>query len=468
MRTMTIRQYGNTFTSAEIPFPTFGYSVELRLALSIQKVAQGVGAFDRGKQYDQRRCSFDIQATEAQIIALRGILESERRNQHNRFVLTLPQGSGFFLAGADKGDSGEFVFSFLENVNFSAMKLSPYGFFDVSFRILIHDSPTILVPQAPRDLSGHFTFGNITGIRDPQIKPTQMGGSLRKATLGGETQVAWTPTDEQRTDLAITTTTGKMAELANYLQNGARGGLFTVTPGSKYWLWGGQADEDDAANVRLLSANFLMTHADYDLWTVPVQLWREVELGAPPAPIPQNALTVTANNAYGASGVIRVNGSAQSLPSTTYHNRGDLVTISAEADAGSVFTGWSGASGSTDAEIRLAMGESNITLTANFATAYVGLVFAALNYQGDAGILRNYLVATINGNTVSLLPDNSLIVSMGDSVMLTFTPQPPFVSGYWYGHVNGDPVQTAATSPSIINFVVSGGTALTLFGVGGA
>jgi len=339
MRTMAIRPYGLSTPSANMPLPTFGYSVELRLALAIQKVAQSVGAFDRGKVYDQRRCNFNIQATEQQVAALKNVLERERRNIHGeKFVLTLTSGSGFFPAGADKGDGGEFTFSFLENINFSAMKLSPYGFFDISFRILIHDAPTIPVPQAAKDLSGHFKFGTITGIRDPQISPKQDFGVSRSVTVGGEAHTVATPTDELRTDLTITTTTGKMAELANYLQNTARGGLFTVTPGSKYWLWGGQDSEYGLEAVRLLSGNFLMTHADYDLWTVPVQLWRVVAV-VTPAPLPTYSMTITRGGA--GSGTISVNGVVQpGGTSVTQHLSGDIVSLSAVPDSGSTFLTW--------------------------------------------------------------------------------------------------------------------------------
>jgi hypothetical protein len=218
--------------------------------------------------------------TESQISRLTNVLGRERRNEHNRFRLTLEENSGFFPAGPDKGDSGDFIFSFIENIKFGAMKLNPYGLFDVEFRIMIHEAPTITVSQAPKDLGGKFRFGDVVELRDPQIKPVQDFGAQRNTTIGGETSVTWTPTDEFRSDLTIRTSTGKMAELAQYLQN-VRGNTFTVWPGRKYWMWGAQGLETawgDGESVRLLDANFLMTHVDYNLWSVPVQLWQEVEI----------------------------------------------------------------------------------------------------------------------------------------------------------------------------------------------
>jgi hypothetical protein len=275
---MYIWVYGSS--AGTIAIPSFGYSVELRLALAIQKFSQKVDSFDRGVEHDQRRCTFRIMVTEDQLSGLRSVLGRERSQPDDRFVLTLEQGSGFFPAGPDKGDSGDFAFSFIENIKFSAMKLNPYGLFDVEFRIMIHDAPTIAVSQAPKDLGGKFRFGDVVELRDPQIKPVQDFGSRRNETIGGKTSVTWTPTDEFRSDLTIRTSTGKMAELAQYLQT-VRGDTFTVWSGRKYWMWGAQGEEtawEDGENVRLLDANFVMTHADRDLWSVPVQLWREVKL----------------------------------------------------------------------------------------------------------------------------------------------------------------------------------------------
>jgi hypothetical protein len=67
-----------------------------------------------------------------------------------------------------------------------------------------------------------------------------------------------------------------MAEVARYLQ-WVRGKTFTVTSGRKYWAWGGQGKESGEERVRLLDPNFIMTHTGFNLWTVPVQLWQEVD-----------------------------------------------------------------------------------------------------------------------------------------------------------------------------------------------
>ncbi|MDR0330104.1 MAG: hypothetical protein LBH93_00100, partial [Chitinispirillales bacterium] len=279
-RTMGIRQYDSPTTSAvDIALPSFGYAVELRLALEIKRFSQSVKSFDSGVEYDQRRCPFKIQATENQVYLLKNTLDREHRNTHSKFVLTLARGSGFFPAGPDKGDSGEFVFSFLENINFSAMKLNPYGLFDVEFKILIHEAPNPAVSLAKKDLGGKFSFGNVKELSDPQINPTQEFGSKRQATQGGEVFTTWTPTDEFHSDLIIRTTTDKMAALAQYLQ-AVRGNTFSVYPGRKYWMWGGQGSEWQGSageRVRLLDPNFIMTHTGFNLWTVPVQLWQEAE-----------------------------------------------------------------------------------------------------------------------------------------------------------------------------------------------
>ena len=64
-----------------------------------------------------------------------------------------------------------------------------------------------------------------------------------------------------------------------------------------------------------------------------------------------------------------VGGVVSRNPELTNYNEGTAVTITAAANPGFRFTGWSGASSLTNAEITLTMG-SNLTLTANFVAVY--------------------------------------------------------------------------------------------------
>lgn len=351
-----------------VPLPTFGYSVELRLAVDIKKFHQNVSGFDRGIAFDQRRCSFRIMLSENELRQLKNVIDKERCSKNNRFILILQEGCGFFPAGPDKGDSGEFEFSFLENVNFSAMTIDPYGFFYVDFRILIHKAQKTLnfeVVPSETDVEGSFSFGSVNGLRDPLIRPIQDFGSRRQVTLGGEALTTWTPTDEFRSDLIIRTTTGKMAKLASYLQT-IRGETFTVTPGRKYWMWGGQGKEFGEEKVKLLDANFIMTHTDFDLWTVPVQLWLEVELQEP-APIPKYTLSIV-NNIE--KGIVRING-VESYSSE--HYPGDIISVSVEPKDSFAFDLWGGYSSSKDSNILVIMGTNDTELITK--------------YKGDTGII---------------------------------------------------------------------------------
>jgi len=269
--TLTITKKNDPNARLLFPYPSFGYTVELRKALNIQRFAQKVSAFDRGLVHDRRLCAFKLLTERVQ--ELEEIFRPTADN--DRYIMCLPDNCGFYPAGPDKGDSGDFEFSLAEEVKWGSMLTTPYGMFEVAFNILIHNAPNTNVPASPKEFGGLFDFGGAKGIRSPKIAPTQEFGRAQAITLGGENFSIMTPTAEYLSDITITTNTRKMAEVANVLQN-ERGEGISIKGHNLYFWWGGLFDtRGREQQVRLLSDNYIFTHISPELWGVTVPLWYE-------------------------------------------------------------------------------------------------------------------------------------------------------------------------------------------------
>jgi len=308
----------------KFPLPSFGYSVEIKKALNIHRFNQGVSAFDRGVEYDRRRCNLkllidnnrpeDHPAAQADsrlwrlAFELFGVSDGNiadvnyspgGETQRRLFAMKLDEGSGFFPAGPDRGDSGVFIFSLVEGPKISEMHTTPFEMYTVEMKIQFHDTPHRPIGILTResvDFLGDFTFGTVHGIRNPQMKPRQDFGYKRAHTLYGEAHPFRTGVTDYTCDMTITTNTGKMGEIVHYIQH-ERGEGFSIETGKNYFPWGGQYKHNNMANqnwieivgpplnyrseppykydVKLLESNFIATHTNYDLWTLPVQLWHE-------------------------------------------------------------------------------------------------------------------------------------------------------------------------------------------------
>jgi hypothetical protein len=269
--------------SGYFPQPSFGYTVELRKALNIQRYGQNVSSLDRGIEFDQRRCAFKLMVDKEQITEMDKIF-SRRGSTNGKYAITTAGATGFYLAGPDRGATGSgsrgtatHIFSLVGNPRYSEMRTNAFGFFEVNLEILIHSAPYNDIRPAPKDFLGDFTFGNVTGIRNPKMSPTQEQAVTRTITMGGENYAVASATDEFTCNMTITTTTGKMAEIVNFIQN-ERGEGFTIKGGQNYFPWGGHKEGGVYTHrVKLLNSNFIMAHVNVDMWELPLRLWRVPE-----------------------------------------------------------------------------------------------------------------------------------------------------------------------------------------------
>jgi hypothetical protein len=182
----------------------------------------------------------------------------------------------FTRPGPDYGDSGQFKVSLAGNHSFSAMRTDYFGMFDCKLHLLFHSLPAVNRPQPAQEMHGVYDFGNVKGLRDPEREVEQDYAVTRNITLGGRAAKIHTVTDEYTTAITQRAATGKMAELAYYLQRDARGSSIPINAKKSYWLFGPDNNMEGRVNVKLLDNTQTFVHEDFDLWSVKLQLWREV------------------------------------------------------------------------------------------------------------------------------------------------------------------------------------------------
>ena len=129
--------------------------------------------------------------------------------------------------------------------------------------------------------------------------------------------------------------------------------------------------------------------------------------GGDPSDDSKPTLSVSASPANG--------GSVSRDPSSSSYANGDEVTVTATAASGYVFTGWSGASTSTDASITVTM-DGNKTLTAIFKRLYTLTINASPS----------------SGGSVSRDPDKTSYAD-GEQVTLTAVDNDGYIFTAWGG-----------------------------------
>jgi hypothetical protein len=267
--------------SIEVPPPSFGYTVQLHKALSIQRFNGNIGTFDNGIKYDYRTCEFSLLLDEAQVKNMAAILNMDEAYKYDgisELAMTL-DGGNFSPAGPDMGDSGKFYVSLVNNQSFSAMRTDYFGMFDCKLNLLFHNLPMPPIRTEPPELYGVWDFGDVRGMRDPERTPAQQYGISRSVTIGGGHSYTRMPTDEYTSVINQRTTTAKAAELLSYLQR-VRGNRVTISAKKNYWIFGPDNEMQGDIDIKLLDNTFIFTHENVDTWRTTIQMWKDTGVAA--------------------------------------------------------------------------------------------------------------------------------------------------------------------------------------------
>ena len=253
--------------------PQYGYTVNLQMAIEIQRFGNVVGAWDNGSEYDQRNLSMDLKIPSTQMVELVDFF-NDTDARFDDFSLVLGSNSRFYPAGPDKGDEGTYTVS-LFNKNESGMMLAPFKYFENGLQLLIHNSPATALPTPQSE--GPFSIGTAHGLRYPDITPTSEQAVIRSKSLAGiQSNVnLGSSADGQSTSISQPCNTSNAAALVNFLQNGGRdNGIFVDAPES-YFLFGAECGSSGGYTTKLINNTIQIRHTNHDIFEIDLELWRD-------------------------------------------------------------------------------------------------------------------------------------------------------------------------------------------------
>ena len=144
--------------------PLFNYVSNIILPFEIEPLSCGSFSFyDQGSSYDKRECICEFELAQSESASLNELISTSRGEAIN---LVLPDNSGFFPAGPDKGDSG--TFSCIVNLlKHSGMQNEPFRFF--KDRIIIYFTGSFPTYDLPVEVSdGTLSIGAIDELQFPE------------------------------------------------------------------------------------------------------------------------------------------------------------------------------------------------------------------------------------------------------------------------------------------------------------
>ena len=269
--------------SVVVENPKHGYSVEVAMALSICRASDGsVSSFDNGSSFDHRICSdvsFDLSA--AKTVALVDFLATLSRGE--MFSLRIgfegvlgyvPQ--GFYPAGPDKGDSGDFACRLLD-INCGGMKFQPWKYFNPTISFIIVSGPAPIYTRPAETAEGSLQIGSVQGLRYPQggISPEERYAFKTLLSRSGapSTIDRGRTADAFDTGFAMDCNHSKAAALVAHLVAAGRGNSIPITVPADSYLFGAKQPASGTFNSRLTSPLIKITHNAFDEFEVDLNMW---------------------------------------------------------------------------------------------------------------------------------------------------------------------------------------------------
>jgi hypothetical protein len=270
-----IIRLGNTETTISINPPKHGYIVDVNMALSITRAKNGaVSSFDNGSANDFRICSdvtFDLSA--AEMVALVDLLSTAGRGAW----LYIELGStptGFFPAGPDKGDTGNFLIRLLD-IKSGGMQFQPWKYFNPTLSFLA--SPVFTYTRPSELAEGDFQIGSVQNLRYPQsgINPAESFDVKTIVTRSGwpYSMDRGVSADSFDTSFTMDCSHSKAAALVAHLTAAVRGNAVPITVPADSYLFGAKQASAGTFNSLLTSPTIKVTHNTFDEFGIDLNLW---------------------------------------------------------------------------------------------------------------------------------------------------------------------------------------------------
>jgi len=259
----------------DISVPVYGYRTFIDLPFDIVELSNGKHKiYDATSTYDARWCECQLVLSEADQAELTDFLsDSAKGRASSTVVISLSAGSGLHLFAPDKGDDGPFTVA-MEILNRTGIGVDPWLYFKDSLRIVNQGAwPSYTPPAEVAD--GSITIDTITALRFP---PDWFNPEVRYTTvmsLGRDGTALFvdrsTGGDSFKTRATLVCTENKMAALIARLVGTSRAGTFSLTTGDNHFPFGYDKGDDTTHTVRLLQNQIVVTHYDYNRFSVDLE-----------------------------------------------------------------------------------------------------------------------------------------------------------------------------------------------------
>lgn len=263
----------NGISEVEIPTPTFGYKVDIHMAMSIARAPDGtLKIWDNGLQYDYRTCTakWILKADEMQ--ALHEMLTDQNIGRCEDLELRLGEKSGFFVFGPDKGCSNTFVIRELE-IERTGRLIKPFNRYELTMKLLMRSAPIYTIASGRRQ--GNLTVGTVTGLPFPRdIKPSFNTGwqtDLSNAGIPysldqGISVSNWS------TEFNLEGSACNIGKLVNYLVNSARSSDIPIIAPLNSYIFGAENNSHGTYIVALMDSIIAVEHVAFNRFKITLKV----------------------------------------------------------------------------------------------------------------------------------------------------------------------------------------------------
>lgn len=261
----------------EIPTPVFGYETTIFLPFEWQRADNGTwSGYDAGAgvtTYDIRKCKaiFILDVTDH--TALMAALKGDTTGRARAMILTLYAGSGVFLFGADRGDTGPFTCA-VEIISEGGIGYAPYKYFHTEL-LITNTGSWPAYNYTPSD-EGHISIGSCTGLRFPEewfIPEIKTATSVIITESGAATYTnAGSGGDGYVTNATFKCSAQKAADLLHNLTAHIRVAAFNLITLNNAYPFGITKSTGGTYSCKLIMDQITITHRAYNQFIIPLKM----------------------------------------------------------------------------------------------------------------------------------------------------------------------------------------------------
>ena len=265
--------------------PLYGYTVDLIMPIDWQQGADGTyTAWDNGANsspvttFDYRflrGCRWQLPIS--QQTALMDFFRDAAKGRGEDIIIRLGNSpTGFFPAGPDLGDMGDFTFRLVDAGQQSAALGAPYLRFEDTLDFVLVSAPAYSLPSPIQQ--GPFRIGTISGLMYPQggFKLTASKTYANAITRGG---IPWvldgaTSADRWETETTIEGNQPNMAALMAFFQSAiGRAADISVVGSANNYVYGAEQDDAGTYTSKLIQNVLTITHDRFNSFSLPLKFW---------------------------------------------------------------------------------------------------------------------------------------------------------------------------------------------------